>query len=100
MGDGIWEREFGEARRGLVESSDVRVLRSRGHDLVDGVVLTSVSDLPFEVSLKCAQCGMVFWFRNIEWVRGRIGKWRVMGAPVSQCKSALFRGAGGCGFQQ
>ncbi|GEM_PF-2317621 len=92
MGNGIWEQQFGEARLRLLESNDVRALRSGGHDLIDGVILTSVSNLPFEVSLRCAHCGVVFWFRNAEWSRGGISKWRITSAAASKanlvCRAA------------
>ncbi len=47
-----WGFEFTEARQRLFASSDFHALRGSGHDLKDGVVLTSVSDVPFEMSFK------------------------------------------------
>ena len=93
MSAGCWELEFAEARQRLHESGYVQVLRGRGHDLVDGVVLTSVSDVPFEVSLKCKICGAVFWFENTEWATGGIAKWRI-GTISTLDASSICLGAG------
>jgi hypothetical protein len=72
MDAGVWEEDFAEARQRLLESTDFHLLRSRGHNLKNAVVLTSVSDVPFEVSLKCIYCGIVFWFENDEWSTGSV----------------------------
>jgi hypothetical protein len=72
-----WEQEFAEAGRRLLDSTDCHALRRRGHDLKRGVVLTSVSDVPFEISLKCSLCRVAFWFENPAWSSGRIGRWHI-----------------------
>jgi hypothetical protein len=72
-----WEPEFTEARERLLESYDFYRLRSHGHHLTDGVVLTSVSDVPFEMSLKCVYCGAAFWFENVSWSTGGVTEWRI-----------------------
>ena len=72
-----WGWDFTEARKRLVESTDYRALREGGHELKDGVVLTSVSALPFEMSLKCIGCGAAFWFENLAWSTGGIAQWRL-----------------------
>ncbi len=77
MDTGKWGLEFTETRQRLVESIDFRAICSRGHDLKDGVVLTSVSDVPFEMSFKCADCGGVFWFGNAAWSTGGIADWSI-----------------------
>jgi hypothetical protein len=87
MSSGVWEEEFSEARQRLLESNDFLILRSRGHDLNNGVVVTSVSDVPFEVSLKCIYCGIVFWFENAEWSIGGIAKWRVNSISLQESGS-------------
>jgi hypothetical protein len=93
MDIGKWESEFIEARQQLLESSDFYRLSSRGHDLIDGVVLTSVSDVPFEMSLKCVRCGIAFWFDNVSWSTGGISTWQI---------SSISREAAGrtCGAQE
>jgi hypothetical protein len=77
MDAGEWEEMFAHARRQLFQSHDVSELRSRGHDLKNGVVLTSVSDVPFEMSLKCICCGGVFWFENASWSTGGVAEWHI-----------------------
>jgi hypothetical protein len=77
MDSNEWGLEFTDARQRLVESSDFHTLRSHSHQLKDGVVLTSVSDLPFEMSFKCINCGEAFWFENAAWSTGGISQWRL-----------------------
>ena len=77
MDAGVWEEEFAEARQRLLESGEFCALLGRGHDLKNAVVLTSVSDVPFEVSLKCIHCGIVFWFENAQWSTGGAAEWRI-----------------------
>ncbi len=77
MGTGKWEQEFTQARRRLLESSDFYALRGRGHSLQDGAVITSVSNVPFEMSLKCIHCGVTFWFENAAWSTGGISQWHI-----------------------
>ncbi|MBV8771771.1 MAG: hypothetical protein JO166_05505 [Deltaproteobacteria bacterium] len=96
MSGGVWEQEFGEARQRLLESSDFHALRSRGHDPDDAVVLTSVSDVPFEVSLKCTICGAVFWFENTEWSTGGIAKWRTSSISIEDASSVCLGWSTGC----
>ncbi len=72
-----WGKEFEKTRRRLTESADFAALRDAGHDLKDGVVLTSVSDVPFEMSFKCVACAAVFWFENLSWENRRIAAWRL-----------------------
>jgi hypothetical protein len=85
-----WEQEFAEARRRLCESSDFHALRSRGHDLKNGVVLTSVSDVPFEMSLKCVHCRVAFWFENAAWSTGGIGEWQISSISLQQASVPCF----------
>jgi hypothetical protein len=68
---------FTEARQKLVECRDFARLREARHKLTDGVVLTSVSDVPFEMSFKCMQCAEVFWFENLSWREGGFAEWRL-----------------------
>ncbi|HJU12707.1 MAG TPA: hypothetical protein VJ728_17615 [Candidatus Binataceae bacterium] len=77
MDAGEWEAEFTEARRRLLESNDFRSLISRGHDLKNSVVLTSVSNVPFEVSFKCIYCDVAFWFENAAWSTGGEAEWYI-----------------------
>jgi hypothetical protein len=71
-----WEAEFGEARRRLLECGDCALLRDCGHELKDGAVLTSVSEVPFEMSLKCRRCGEAYWFENLAWTTGGAAQWQ------------------------
>ena len=91
MDSGDWEQEFAEARQRLLQSDDFDTLRSRGHYLKNGVVLTSVSDVPFEVSLKCACCGLVFWFENAEWSTGGMTEWRLSTISMADAGSICRR---------
>jgi len=68
---------FTEARQKLVSCPDFARLREARHELADGVVLTSVSDVPFEMSFKCTQCAEVFWFENLSWREGGFTDWRL-----------------------
>jgi hypothetical protein len=77
MEAGEWEEEFTEARQQLLESRDFHALHGQGHDLKNGVVLTSVSNVPFEMSLKCVYCGVAFWFENPAWSTGGIAQWQL-----------------------
>jgi hypothetical protein len=70
-------KEFEKSRRRLIGSADFAALRDGGHDLKDGVVLTLVSDVPFEMSFKCVNCAAVFWFENLSWENRRIAAWRL-----------------------
>jgi hypothetical protein len=84
MEAGEWELEFTEARERLCESNDFQRLRNRGHNLRNGVVLTSVSDLPFEMSLKCIHCGIAFWFENATWSTGGVAQWQISSISLEQ----------------
>jgi hypothetical protein len=84
MEAGEWEPEFNEARQRLLESRDFDTLCGRGHILRNGVVLTSVSDSPFEMSLKCMRCGTVFWFANAGWSTGGPVHWQISSTSVRQ----------------
>ena len=77
MNTGEWEDDFSEARRRLLQSSDLRLLRSRGHVLKHGAVLTSVINVPFEMSLKCVNCRATFWFENSAWSSGGVAPWHL-----------------------
>jgi hypothetical protein len=90
MDAGEWEVDFTEARQRLLESSDFQMLVGRGHDLRNGVVLTSVSDVPFEVSLKCIYCGVAFWFENAAWATGGEAEWRLSSSSMRQSDSVCF----------
>jgi hypothetical protein len=70
-------KESEKSRRRLIASADFVALGDAGHDLKDGVVLTSVSDAPFEMSFKCINCAAVFWFENLSWENRRIAAWRL-----------------------
>jgi hypothetical protein len=72
-----WGAEFGEARKRLNGCADFLQLKDRGHQLKEGAVLTSVSDAPFEMSVKCERCGGVFWFENLAWRTGGGARWRL-----------------------
>jgi hypothetical protein len=91
MDAGVWEVEFAEARQRLIESVDFHILHSRGHYLKDAVVLTSVSEVPFEVSLKCIHCRVTFWFENAAWSTGGIGEWRLSGISMQAASVACSR---------
>jgi hypothetical protein len=84
MHAGEWEQEFTEARQRLLDSGDFQTLCSRGHHLKNGVVLTSVSDVPFEISLKCLRCGIAFWFENAGWSTGGIAQWKISSISLEQ----------------
>jgi hypothetical protein len=84
MDAGVWEEEFAEARQRLLESGEVCVLLDRGHDLKNAVVLTSVSDVPFEVGLKCSHCGLMFWFENAQWSTGGAVEWHMSSISVRE----------------
>jgi hypothetical protein len=86
MDTGEWESEFDEARQRLLESKDFYTLRSRGHDLRNGVVLTSVSEVPFEMSLKCIHCRVAFWFQNAAWSTGGIARWQISNVSLKEAR--------------
>jgi hypothetical protein len=71
------ESQFEKTRRRLTECVDFVALRDCGHDLKDGVVLTSVNDVPSEMSFKCVVCDKVFWFENLSWQSRKIVAWRL-----------------------
>lgn len=73
-----------EARQKLIECADFVRLREARHRLTDGVVLTSVSDVPTEMSFKCTRCAEVFWFENLSWREGGFADWRLCG-PNHTC---------------
>jgi hypothetical protein len=77
-----WEEEIGSARARLLESNDFHMLRRRGHQLKHGVALTSVSKVPFEMSLRCVRCGAAFWFENLTWVTGGISEWQISSISI------------------
>src|SRR5579863_6907291 len=79
MDTASWGNEFSEARQRLVECDDYAVLSEAAHELKDGTVLTSMSDVPFEMSFKCARCAEVFWFENFAWETGDLAQWRLLG---------------------
>jgi hypothetical protein len=72
-----WFQSFAESRRRLTESGDFSRLIDGRHELVEGAVLTSVTDLPFEMSFKCTRCKSVFWFENLSWREGGLANWRL-----------------------
>ena len=74
-----WGSDFIEARQRLLECGDFAALRGAAHELRDGAVLTSVSDIPFEMSFKCVRCGEAFWFENFAWERSEVSQWRLLG---------------------
>ena len=76
MVEAKWGAELDEARRHLLECVDFATLRACGHELRPGVVLTSVSEIPFEMSLRCALCGEAYWFENLAWTTGGNSLWQ------------------------
>ena len=70
--------ELARARGCLLESTQFATLRDRGHDLREGAVLTSVSEVPFEMSYRCARCAETFWFENLAWRNGSATQWRLI----------------------
>ena len=78
---------FTEARQELVRCPDFVRLREARHQLADGVVLTSVSDVPFEMSFKCTQCAEVFWFENLSWREGGFAEWRLTLGGVERSRA-------------
>jgi DNA-directed RNA polymerase subunit RPC12/RpoP len=70
--------EFAKARGSLLESAQFAALRDCGHDLREGAVLTSVSEVPFEMSYRCARCAATFWFENLAWRTGSATQWRLV----------------------
>jgi len=72
-----WGIEFARARQRLLECADFKTQQRVGHQLKEGAVLTSVSDVPFEMSFKCALCGVIFWFENVAWRWGGAARWRL-----------------------
>jgi hypothetical protein len=84
MDAGVWEEEFAEARERLLESRDFCALLGHGHDLKNAVVLTSVSEVPFEVGLKCSHCGLVFWFENVQWSIGGAAEWQMSSVSIRE----------------
>jgi hypothetical protein len=72
-----WAMDFTETRRRLVECGDFADLCRAGHELKEAVVLTSVSDVAFEISFKCIHCARVLWFENLLWRDGGIAEWRL-----------------------
>lgn len=88
-----WGVEFTEARQRLLECVDFAAIRDRGHELKDGAALTSLSEVPFEMSFKCLHCGEAFWFENFTWQTGGIAQWRLN-------RESRDRAASTCGTQQ
>ena len=82
--------DFAKAREMLVASADFAALREHRHQLRDGAVLTSISDLPFEMSFRCVRCAGTFWFENLAWQNGGIANWRL--SEESRTRATL-----GCG---
>lgn len=78
---------FTEARQKLVRCPDFVRLREAHHQLADGVVLTSVSDVPFEMSFKCTQCAEVFWFENLSWREGGFTQWCLTPGGVERSRA-------------
>jgi hypothetical protein len=72
-----WGVQYAQARRRLLECGDFTALRECGHDLKDGAVITSASDVPFQTSMKCAGCREIFWFDNLGWRTGGMARWRL-----------------------
>jgi hypothetical protein len=64
--------KLAEARRRMREGEAFALQVRLGHDLKDGAVLTSVGDQPFEISAKCARCGVTLWFED-----GGSNRWRL-----------------------
>jgi hypothetical protein len=72
-----WGIEFARARQRLLECADFETQQRVGHQLKEGAVLTSISYVPFEMSFKCALCGVIFWFENVAWRWGGAARWRL-----------------------
>jgi hypothetical protein len=73
-----WGIEFAQARQRLLECADFETQQRVGHELKEGAVLTSISDVPFEMSFKCALCGVILWFENVAWRWGGTARWRLI----------------------
>jgi hypothetical protein len=69
--------ELARARGCLLGSVQFAALREYGHDLKEGAVLTSVSEVPFEMSYRCVRCAATFWFENLAWRMGGATHWRL-----------------------
>jgi hypothetical protein len=70
--------ELARARGCLHDSPQFAALRECGHDLREGAVLTSISEVPFEMSYRCARCAETFWFENLAWRSGSATQWRLL----------------------
>jgi DNA-directed RNA polymerase subunit RPC12/RpoP len=70
--------ELAKARGCLLESTQFAGLRDFGHDLKEGAVLTSVSEIPLEMSYRCSRCAATFWFENLAWRSGSATQWRLV----------------------
>ncbi len=71
--------ELGLSRtRAILERSrDFAALRGRGHLPICGATLTCASDLPWQMQIRCARCHEIFWFDNLAWRTGGVGRWRL-----------------------
>jgi len=61
----------------------LQVLRERNGTLEPAAVLRNASSLlnealsPFEMSFKCIDCGVAFWFENASWSTGGMAEWHL-----------------------
>src|SRR5713101_4700198 len=92
-----WGIEFARARQRLLECADFETQQRVGHQLKEGAVLTSISEVPFEMSFKCALCGVIFWFENVAWRWGGAARWRLIGGS-RRVQVLLGHGAGVVGM--
>jgi hypothetical protein len=90
-----------EARRRLREGEAFALQIKLGHDLQDGAVLTSVSDQPFEISVKCSRCGVTLWFEDRGANRWRLhGESREHGAKICRGNGRAETGESPLGVRQ
>ena len=82
-----WGPQITQARERLLEARDFHALCNYHHNLIDGVVLTCVSDVPFEMSFKCVVCRLTFWFENTAWSTGGVD-WRLASRSMEQAARA------------
>ncbi|MGH7931862.1 MAG: hypothetical protein ACREQN_01710 [Candidatus Binataceae bacterium] len=68
---------FDDAIQRLFASLDFAAQQRLGHQLIRGAALTSMSEEPFEMRLKCGLCDAVMWFENIALPTGERADWRL-----------------------
>lgn len=96
------EGRFDDAIRRLFASEAFAAQQRLGHQLIPGAALTSMSEVPFEMRLKCGICAAVIWFTNVTCQAGKPADWRLAeesheyaGIPCLGANHEGFRAAGG-----